>query len=76
MTDLPANVYRVKQHDFRFLRGWWEVGRERIAFGCQDGEEAQRTGRRWFPYMKGVSCRKWYGNQDFVINWSVTVQGV
>ena len=24
---------------------------------------------KWFPYNKGGAFRKWYGNNDFVINW-------
>lgn len=55
--------------NFRFLRYWWEVGSERIAFGCRDAQEARRSKKRWFPYMKGGSFRRWYGNQEYVVNW-------
>lgn len=55
--------------NFRFLRFWWEVGPERIAFGCKDCVEAQKSGKRWFPYMKGGAFRRWYGNQEYVVNW-------
>jgi hypothetical protein len=55
--------------NFRFLRYWWEVGTERIAFGCRDAQEAKRSKKRWFPYMKGGSFRRWYGNQEYVVNW-------
>ena len=55
--------------NFRFLRFWWEVGLERIVFDCRGRAEAQATGRRWFPYMKGGAYRKWYGNQEYVVNW-------
>jgi len=55
--------------NFRFLRYWWEVGLARIAFDCRDRAEAQTTGRRWFPYTKGGAYRKWYGNQEYVVNW-------
>ena len=55
--------------NFRFLRGWWEVGRERIGFGCRDVSEVKTTDKRWFPYMKGGGPSKWYGNQSFVVNW-------
>ncbi len=53
----------------RFLRYWWDVGLARIAFDCRDRAEAQTTGKRWFPYMKGGAYRKWYGNQEHVVNW-------
>lgn len=55
--------------NFRFLRYWWEAGTERIAFGCNSAQQAQATGKRWFPYMKGGGYRRWYGNQEYVVNW-------
>ncbi|NLF02015.1 MAG: BREX-1 system adenine-specific DNA-methyltransferase PglX, partial [Anaerolineales bacterium] len=55
--------------NFRFLRYWWEVGPDRIAFGCRDGEEAKGAGRRWFPYMKGGGYCQWYGSRENVVNW-------
>ncbi|MEM0498295.1 MAG: BREX-1 system adenine-specific DNA-methyltransferase PglX [Methanothrix sp.] len=56
--------------NFRFLRFWWEVGASRIAFGCRSHDDARASGKRWFPYMKGGSFRRWYGNQEYVVNWA------
>lgn len=53
----------------RFVRFWWELGITRIARGCRDREQAKSTGSRWFPYMKGGSFRRWWGNQELVVNW-------
>jgi len=53
----------------RFLRQWWEVSGCRTAFACTSREEAQASGARWFPYNKGGEFRKWYGNQEHVVNW-------
>lgn len=53
----------------RFLRQWWEVPAARTAFSCTSREEAVASGARWFPYNKGGEFRKWYGNQEHVINW-------
>jgi hypothetical protein len=25
---------------------------------------------KWLPYNKGGDFRKWYGNQEYVINWA------
>jgi hypothetical protein len=55
--------------NFRFLRFWWEAGLDRIGFGCKNTQEAQATGKRWFPYMKGGGFKRWYGNQEYVVNW-------
>ena len=53
----------------RFLRQWWEVSGNRTAFACTSREEAATSGARWFPYNKGGEFRKWYGNQEHVVNW-------
>ncbi|MCH4203891.1 MAG: BREX-1 system adenine-specific DNA-methyltransferase PglX [Bifidobacterium tibiigranuli] len=53
----------------RFLREWWEVSRNRTAFACTSRQEAAASGARWFPYNKGGDFRKWYGNQEYVVNW-------
>jgi hypothetical protein len=53
----------------KFLRLWWEVSAARIGFDCRDGLDAKQSRRKWFPYNKGGEFRRWYGNQEFVINW-------
>jgi type II restriction/modification system DNA methylase subunit YeeA len=53
----------------RFLRLWHEIDINRIGFGFANSLEAQKSGFKWFPYNKGGVFRKWYGNQDFVVNW-------
>ena len=32
-------------------------------------EEAIASGRKWFPYKKGGEFRRWYGNDEYVVNW-------
>ncbi|MCL4487038.1 MAG: BREX-1 system adenine-specific DNA-methyltransferase PglX [Chloroflexi bacterium] len=53
----------------RFLRMWWELGITGIGFGYKERAVARNSDKRWFPYMKGGMYRKWYGNQEFVLNW-------
>src|SRR5581483_10333255 len=53
----------------RFIRFWYEVEHRDIHFGCKDRGEAQRTGSRWFPYVKGSDFRRWYGNNVCVVDW-------
>jgi len=55
--------------NFRFLRFWWEVGGDRVGLGCKSVENAQESTKKWFPYMKGGSFRRWYGNQEYCVNW-------
>lgn len=53
----------------RFLRYWWEVSVEDEMFNAHNVQEAEDSHKKWFPYNKGGETRKWYGNNDFVINW-------
>ena len=53
----------------RFLRLWFEVATRKIGFAMKSSEEAKLSGKKWFPYNKGGGFRKWYGNQDYVVNW-------
>jgi hypothetical protein len=53
----------------RFLRQWYEVEPFRISFTSTSTEDALKSGEKWFPYNKGGSYRKWYGNYDYVVNW-------
>lgn len=52
-----------------FLRIWSEIENDNICFNATDMIFALYTGKKWFPYNKGGEYHKWYGNQDYVINW-------
>ena len=53
----------------RFLREWYEVNVEKILFDCSTHEESKTSPEKWYPYNKGGEFRKWYGNNDYVVNW-------
>lgn len=53
----------------RFLKIWNEVSYCRISFDSKSREDALRIRAKWFPYNKGGSFRKWYGNNEYVVNW-------
>ena len=52
-----------------FLREWYEVSKGKIGIGIKSVEEALSSGYKWYPYNKGGSNRKWYGNNELVVNW-------
>lgn len=54
----------------RFLRQWFEVSHSRTCFDADSRETAATSGSKWFPYNKGGEYRKWWGNQEHVVNWS------
>ncbi len=53
----------------RFVRNWFEVSVNKIHFDSNDSEEAENSGKKWFPYIKGGNYCKWYGNNEFVVNY-------
>lgn len=53
----------------RFLRKWYEVAFANIKLDAASHEDSARASEKWYPYNKGGDYRKWYGNQDFIINW-------
>lgn len=54
----------------RFLRFWSEVEFSHIGLKYKSREQALQSKLKWFPYNKGGSYRKWYGNNENVVNWS------
>ncbi len=50
-----------------FVRFWTEVQRDRVFYSETPPVDLSKY--KWFPYTKGGSYRKWYGNNDLVINW-------
>lgn len=53
----------------RFLRLWWEINCCNCSFTETCAETALQSGKKWFPYNKGGEFRRWYGNNDYVLNW-------
>ncbi len=53
----------------RFLRLWYEVETKNMLLNASSREEAKLSGKKWFPYNKGGEFRKWYGNNDYIVNW-------
>lgn len=55
--------------NLRFLRLWFETSKKDIYWGCKSLKEAKLSGLKWFPYNKGGEARKWYGNNDYIVNY-------
>ena len=54
----------------RFLRLWTEVIFSSITLHCETTKQATEKKVKWIPYNKGGSERDWYGNNDYVVDWS------
>lgn len=52
-----------------FLKMWYEVSIDNIGFNINSSDSAYLSGRKWFPVTKGGSFRRWYGNNEYVVNY-------
>ena len=53
----------------RFLRMWWECSMAKLNRNAVSADCAAESLAKWFPYNKGGSYRKWYGNNEYVLNY-------
>lgn len=71
---LLENIADIKQglatsDNNKYLRLWYEIELRKIDFMAVDTVDAKKRGYRWFPFSKGGSFRKWYGNQEYVVDY-------
>lgn len=54
----------------KYLRLWYEVKENKIAFKKSNMNLIDLNETNWIPYSKGGQRRNWYGNYDYIVNWS------
>ncbi|HIF9499053.1 TPA: BREX-1 system adenine-specific DNA-methyltransferase PglX [Photobacterium damselae] len=47
----------------RFIRMWHEVSQSKVSGNSLNSKP------KWFPYSKGGEFRRWYGNNEYFVNW-------
>ncbi len=52
----------------RFLRYWFEVSLSNTRLDATETPNCQCS-VKWFPCNKGGEFRRWYGNNEYVVNW-------
>ena len=52
-----------------YIRKWYEVDFNNIAFSCKSNQDAVLNEKKWFLYNKGGFYRKWYGNNEEIVNY-------
>jgi hypothetical protein len=53
----------------RFVRYWWEVYIDDFEVGSKNKNEASASNKRWFKYDSGGPYRRWFGNNNLVVDW-------
>jgi len=53
----------------QFLRFWYEVEASNLNFTNENIHVSEVSTLTWVPYSKGGAYRKWYGNNDYIVEW-------
>jgi type II restriction/modification system DNA methylase subunit YeeA len=51
------------------IRCWQEVSYNKVGLNFENRKEAESSQKKWFPYNKGGQFRRWYGNNEYLVNW-------
>ena len=71
----PANCFLSFQSGLttganeKFMRLWWEASERDFCTAFEEASEDVISTYRWFPCNKGGGFRRWYGNNETVIDW-------
>jgi len=52
-----------------FMRQWQEVEFKRVGLNIRNIRKSIESNKKWFPYNKGGDFKRWYGNQEYIVNW-------
>ena len=70
LGDLSISRNGMKTGDNeRFLRLWFEVKLNDLNLNIKSYSDSLNSKTKWFPYNKGGEYRRWYGNNDYIVNW-------
>ena len=53
-----------------YLRLWYEVSYSKFSGKSSQMSQVNIVNTPWIPYSKGGIRRQWYGNYEYVVNWS------
>lgn len=54
----------------KYMRLWFEPNFLKIGFNLSNNEEFENSKTKFVPCNKGGGFRRWYGNNDYVVDWS------
>lgn len=75
-ANTPISNYSTARSGFStgnnelFIRTWHEVSFKSIGLELNNNDEYIKSGLKYVPFTAGGSFRKWYGNQNNVVNWT------
>lgn len=54
----------------KYLRLWYEIDFDKAVLRASHMNEIDIENTYWIPYSKGGPRRNWYGNYEYLVNWS------
>ena len=66
---LPVKKGLDTGNNDRFLRLWHEVCISKLGLRCKNRSAFNALNKKWAPHDKGGEYKRWYGNNDWLINW-------
>ena len=72
-NNVIGDLFNIKQglatcNNALFVRYWHEVSNSKVGYNL-NSEEALSSDFKWFPYNKGGGYRKWFGLNQYLVNW-------
>lgn len=52
-----------------YLKHFWEVSVNKIEKNVKSHEQSLKSDLKWYPYFKGGSFRRWFGNRTYVVDY-------
>ena len=74
--NTPISNYSTARSGFStgnnelYIRTWNEVSFKSIGLNLNNNDEYIKSGFKYVPFTAGGSFRKWYGNQNSVVDWT------
>ena len=53
----------------RFQRFWYETSFNNIGFNVSSSKDTIGLSTKWYPCKSGGAFRKWFGNNELIVNW-------
>jgi type II restriction/modification system DNA methylase subunit YeeA len=66
----PPRQGLATTNNARFTRRWFECNYSEICYEAKNAQDAVESQKKWFPYDKSGNFIKWYGNNEWVVDWS------
>jgi len=65
----PARAGLQTGENEKFVRFWFEVEQQSSGLNYLSKADAKVSDRKWFPYNSGGAYRRWFGNNEKVVDW-------